>query len=111
MQETYFSSTEDIYAIIGPTISICCYSVGDDVYKQLSNTVSDMDRFSTNIYDIHYVDLKGINKQQLIDVGIPKNNIDVAPYCTSCNNDLFFSYRKESNTSSRHSAVLKLIKK
>ena len=33
---------------------------------------------------------------------------DVCPYCTVCNNDLFFSYRNENATTNRHSAVIKL---
>ena len=52
------------------------------------------------------VDLKGINARQLQEVGVEK--IDICPYCTSCNNDLFFSYRKENKTTNRHSAVIKL---
>ena len=111
MKDKYFSNPKNIYAIIGPTISICCYGIGDDVFDQLKASVSKIDKYTTNIYDRKYVDLKGINKQQLRDIGVPRKNIDICRYCTCCNNDLFFSYRKESGTSSRHSAVLKLIKK
>ena len=53
-----------------------------------------------------YVDLKGINKRQLEEAGVKE--IDVCPYCTVCNNELFFSYRKENATTNRHSAVIKL---
>lgn len=109
MKQEYFTNNDDIYAVIGPTIAICCYNIGEDVYEKLKQTVSDMEPYETFVYDKIYVDLKGINKQQLIDFGVPKNNIDVCPYCTSCNNDLFFSYRKEKGITSRHSAVLKLI--
>ncbi|MGN1153177.1 MAG: peptidoglycan editing factor PgeF [Candidatus Gastranaerophilaceae bacterium] len=108
MKETYLSNVNDIYAVIGPSIAICCYNVGEDVYKQLKSSVSNILPFENHIYDKIYVDLKGINKQQLIDIGISKDNIDVCPYCTSCNNDMFFSYRKEHGTTSRHSAILKL---
>jgi len=108
MKKEYLTNLEDVYAIIGPTIAICCYCVGEDVFNQLKNTVSNIEPYSTSIYDKIYVDLKGINKQQLIDIGVPNHNIDVCPYCTSCNNDMFFSYRKENGTTSRHSAVLKL---
>ena len=53
-----------------------------------------------------FVDLKEINKRQLEEIGIEK--IDVCPYCTVHNNDLFYSYRNENGTGKRHSAVLKL---
>ena len=58
-----------------------------------------------------FIDLKGINKQQLIESGVKPTNIDICPYCTVCDNNLFFSYRKENATTNRHSAVIKLINK
>lgn len=110
MQSEYYTKPENLYAVIGPTIAICCYCVGEEVFEQLKSTISDIEPYNRQIYEKIYIDLKGINKQQLIEFGVPKNNIDVCPYCTSCNNDLFFSYRKEYGTTSRHSAVLKLNK-
>ena len=111
MQEKYLSQPEDLLVVIGPTIAICCYSVGEDVFNKLNSTINDITPYYTTVYDKIYVDLKGINKQQFIDLGVKRNNIDVCPYCTSCNNDMFFSYRKEQGTTSRHSAILKLKKK
>ncbi len=111
MQEKYLSQPEDLYIVIGPAIAICCYSVGEDVFNQLKTTLIDISPYFTTVYEKIYVDLKGINKQQFLDIGVPRENIDVAPYCTSCNNNLFFSYRKEHHTTSRHSAILKLKKR
>lgn len=106
MIELYNSKPENIVAVIGPAIGFCCYNVGEEVYKKLSETVNDFN----GLYEIRqgniYVDLKNINKKQLEEIGV--NKIDVCPYCTVCNNDLFFSYRKENATPYRHSAVIKL---
>ena len=42
----------------------------------------------------HYLlDNKGLNKQQLLNLGVLEENIQVTPYCTNENNDLFFSHR------------------
>ena len=105
----YSNSTfKDMYAVIGPAIGSCCYNVGDDVIMGVKTSIIDYSNVF-NIFDNNtYVDLKGVNKQQLLELGIPTENIDICPYCTSCNNDLFFSYRKENGTTSRHSAVIKL---
>lgn len=108
MKEEYYTSTKDLYAVIGPTIAICCYGVGEDVFEQLKDSVSVIEPYNRQIYEKIYVDLKGINKQQLLDIGVARQNIDVCPYCTSCNNDMFFSYRKEQGATSRHSAILKI---
>lgn len=96
------SNPKDIIAVIGPAISLCCYEVGEEVFEQLKATVNNFD----GLHNGKKVDLKGINARQLEEIGVEK--IDICPYCTCCNNDLFFSYRKENGTTNRHSAVLKL---
>lgn len=96
------SNPKDIIAVIGPAIGICCYEVSEEVRDKLLQTVKNSD----GLYNNRNVDLKGINARQLQEVGVEK--IDICPYCTSCNNDLFFSYRKENGTAKRHFAVLEL---
>lgn len=93
---------KDTIVVIGPTIGLCCYEVSDDVKTKLLQTVKD----TANLYNNCNVDLKAINARQLQEVGVEK--IDICPYCTSCNNDLFYSYRKENGTMQRHFAVLQL---
>lgn len=106
MKDEFGSKPKNLKSAIGPAISFCCYNVGEDVYRQLSQTVDDF----SGLYEVRqgniYVDLKGINKRQLEEAGVKE--IDVCPYCTVCNNELFFSYRKENATTNRHSAVIKL---
>ena len=94
------SNPEDVVVIIGPAISICCYEVSEEVKGQLLSTINNKEGsfFKRNI------DLKKINAQQLIEIGV--KNIDICPYCTSCDNDKFFSYRKENGTLDRHYACL-----
>lgn len=93
---------KDVIAIIGPAIGLCCYEVSEEVREKLLQTVND----TTGLYQNKNVDLKQINARQLQEIGIEK--IDICPYCTSCNNDLFYSYRKENGTTQRHYAVLLL---
>ena len=101
------SKPENITALIGPAIGYCCYNVGEEVFRELSKTVVNFDGLSEIRQGNIYVDLKNINKRQLEETGIKK--IDVCPYCTVHNNDLFFSYRNEKATTKRHSAILKLV--
>ena len=96
------SNPKDIIAIIGPAIGLCCYEVSDEVRGKLLETVSD----TTGLTQDKNVDLKQINARQLQEIGVTK--IDICPYCTSCNNDLFYSYRKENGTLERHYAMLML---
>lgn len=96
------SNPQDIVALIGPAISQCCYEVSEEVRDELLATVDNTE----NLFKGRNVDLKRINARQLEEIGV--TNIDICPYCTSCDNDLFYSYRKENGTKDRHFAVLKL---
>ncbi len=107
MGKDYNTRPEDIIAVIGPAIGFCCYNVGEEVFEKLSATVKNFDKLSEIRQGNIYVDLKNINKRQLEEIGVKK--IDVCPYCTVHNNDMFFSYRNENATTNRHSAVLKLV--
>ncbi len=97
------SAPQDIIAVIGPAIGLCCYEVSEEVRSKLLSTVSD----TTGLYKGRNVDLKKINTRQLEEAGV--KNIDICPYCTSCSNDLFYSYRKENGTTERHYALIKLL--
>ena len=99
------SIPENISAAIGPAISVCCYDVGMEVFEALRQTVSDFTGLFQERGGKIYVDLKSINARQLEEIGV--KNIDICPYCTVCDNDMFFSYRKENATTNRHSAVIK----
>lgn len=99
MSANFGTKPENIVALIGAAIAICCYEVSEEVRDTLLATVEN----PIGLYEGRNVDLKGINAQQLREIGV--KNIDVCPYCTSCNNDLFYSYRKENGTKERHLAV------
>ena len=108
MEDIFNTNPLKTYAIIGPAIGKCCYEVDGEVIEQLKKTVkADNGMFEKKLLK-YYPDLKLINKRQLAEAGLPEEQIDVCPFCTSCRNDLFFSYRRENGTTSRHSAVIKL---
>lgn len=101
MVKNFSCNPEDIIALIGPAIGKCCFEVKEDVLKKLINSV---DNQCSNAFSKNHADLKLINKFQLLVCGVKK--IDVCEYCTSCQNELFFSYRKEKCKMARHSGVI-----
>jgi hypothetical protein len=106
------SNVENLVVAIGAGIGKCCFDVNEDVFEKIFRGISK--NLATQIglffYDKqcnkYYVDLKLVNKYLLNQVGVHK--IDVSDYCTSCQNDIFFSYRKENGITARHSAFLKI---
>ena len=108
MAITKSDDLKNIYVIIGAAIGGCCYNVGEEVIEGVKNSVDDYSDLFKKDGDKVFVDLKLTNARQVEEMGVPKSNIDICPYCTSCRNDMFFSYRKENGTSNRHNAVIKL---
>ena len=98
----YSTKPEELIVLIGPAISECCYEVSEEVRDTLLSTVKS----TKDLYKNRNVDLKKINARQLEEIGV--KNIDICKFCTSCNNDLFYSFRKENGTKERHFAVVKL---
>lgn len=108
MEITKSDDLKNIYVVIGAAIGGCCYNVGDEVIEGVKSSVDDYSDLFRKDGEKVFVDLKLTNARQVEEMGIPKSNIDICPYCTSCRNDMFFSYRKENGTSNRHNAVIKL---
>ena len=102
MKENYNTNTEDVVAIIGPSIGKCCYEVSYDLVEKFSALLPNADE---KIYEIrdekYYLDLWEINTQILKEFGVLKSNIINMNICTSCNCDRFFSYRKHEKTPKR----------
>lgn len=96
---------ENITALIGPAIGKCCFETDEDVFEQIVQN-----KAQTQVYEKkgpkYFIDLKLINKYQLIDAGVM--DIDMCDYCTCCMSDIFFSYRKENGLTARHSAIVKI---
>jgi hypothetical protein len=47
------------------------------------------------------LDLAEANRRQILNCGIPEENIDVSDLCTSCRQDLFFSHRDSGGITGR----------
>lgn len=107
MIKEFNSSPSNIVAAIGPTIDECCFEIGENVYKMLKSSINEQETPFKIKNEKIFANLKKINYIQLLDTGVEK--IDLCNYCTSCSNELFFSYRKENGTTNRHSAIVKLV--
>jgi hypothetical protein len=109
MIEKYHSKIEDIEAAIGPSISKCCFEVGEEVFTEVRDTLLWSDPFcSKNIHAKWMIDLQGIIKKTLLNTGIPKENIFDAGICTKCNKDIFFSHRGDNGKTGSLAAIMML---
>jgi len=88
------SKPKNILVGIGPHIGSCCYNVSQDRADRFKKEFADLkDMISYKNGTIH-LDLLVPTVVQLIKVGVLRDNIEIASNCTSCQNDEFFSFRK-----------------
>lgn len=107
MQVEYGTKGPDCQAYIGACIGYTNFEVGEDVSQHFEP------RFKR--YDLQkqkwFVDLKAVNRQQLIDFGVLQQNIELSVYCTVKDEALFFSHRRDKGLSGRMMAVIGLKKR
>ncbi|MBU1326645.1 peptidoglycan editing factor PgeF [Patescibacteria group bacterium] len=87
----------DIVASIGPHIGMCCYDVGEERAKMFQKAFGNDRKIVSITERAWHLDLGMANRKQLLDSGVLIEHIDAPPVCTSCLNNKFFSYRKDSS--------------
>ena len=84
---------------LGPAIGGCCYEVEDSCIEPFREQFMGWEKFVTaNSSGRFMLDLLKANEVDAVEAGILKENIHRSGECTSCNNDRWFSYRKEGTT-------------
>ena len=87
---------EDIIVVIGPHIGMCCYDVPEDRVKQVQLVYGADEKVACKTGGLWHMDIGYMNLLQLKRAGILEQHIDASPSCTSCQHDLFYSYRKDT---------------
>lgn len=108
MSEQFGTKPEDCLVGIGPSIGSCCYEVGDAVFDKIKAQFANWEEFIHPYGEKTHLDLWKMNRMQLEDLGVKSSNIIVSNVCSSCNKDLFFSYRAEDGSTGRIGAVIVL---
>lgn len=85
-----------ICAAFGPHIGFCCYNVPEDRIRLFEDRFGRDEKTAVRIDGRWHLDIGWVNYRQLLAVGITVDHIDAPPTCTSCQNDTFFTYRKDS---------------
>ncbi len=84
-------------AVIGPGIGPCCYEVGDEVLDAFSG-------LGGGIATGRMLDLVEVARRQLGAAGVER--IEAAGLCTSCEEGLFFSFRRDGERAGRQAGLV-----
>jgi YfiH family protein len=109
MTAEYKTKPPDVRVAIGPAAGACCYEVGTDVIDPFRKSFPHQDLFSETREGHACIDLLKANREQLVSAGVNPNKINIAPLCTMCRTDLFFSYRREKNVSGKVGRLMSVI--
>jgi hypothetical protein len=93
---------EDVVGFVGPSASVCCYEVGDEVAEQFDG------RFAERKNGTARLNLKAANVEQLVQAGIRRDAIEISPSCTIHDTNLH-SYRRDDTKSGRMLATIGLV--
>ncbi len=107
-----------LVAAIGPAIGCCCYEVGEEVARAVATAsgvgmgavterVEPEGRRSQGRPGGRVrLDLRRAVAIQLERAGLDERRIRVAPWCTACSADLFFSHRRQGQAAGRQLATI-----
>lgn len=110
MAEVFASKPADLVCAIGPAAGCESYEVGQEVIDIFDRNFAAAGKYFTETRPGHaLVDLKRANEDQLASLGVSRENVYTAPYCTMERTDLFFSYRIEKVKYGRTGRLLSVI--
>jgi YfiH family protein len=107
MQKEFGSDPRRLIAAIGPAIGPECYEVDEAVMAPVRGTFSFWQTISTpRSVGKWGLDLVGLDKRDLLSIGLLEENIHSLGMCTSCKRDLFYSFRAEGRTGRMLSVIM-----
>ena len=89
--ELFLNNSKDWQVFVGPHIEACHFEVQEDVAEMFAEYPEFIIQQSGKMF----VDLSGIIKKQLLEIGIPEGNIDFSSECTYCEDKKYFSWRRD----------------
>lgn len=94
MKERYGTDACNVKAVIGPSISLEAFEVGDEVYDVFAAVAFPMELIARKVGEKWHIDLWEANRLQLLACGVKPSAIEVCGICTYNNVENFFSARR-----------------
>jgi YfiH family protein len=92
---------ESVRAWLGPSIGACCYEVGPEVASRFAGGFARASKEGKSL-----LDLPGVVEDQLVEAGIPPENVTSHSGCTMCGGERFASYRRDGEKAGRMIALI-----
>lgn len=111
MTAVYGADPADILAAIGPGIDQCCFETHEDVPNAMTAALSSDSLPFLHLLDNgkFSVDLKGINARRLELAGLDPAHIDLCRDCTCCQEEKYWSHRRQGTQRGSMASVIMLL--
>lgn len=111
MHAEFGTQPDNLFAAIGPSIGVCCYTVGQEVRDQFQEQFAYSDELFRPLppedgRSKFRIDLWKANRRQLLDAGIDAARITTVGECTACTTEAsgeqrYFSHRAQAGRTGR----------
>lgn len=115
MIKEYGTNPKDLIAYISPCIQKCCFEVDEELANEFQNKFNYINNFISKgeIKDDkqkYFIDTVKINIEEMLKLGIQKNNIFTDNICTKCESNKYHSYRVDKEYAGRNCCLVALRK-
>jgi YfiH family protein len=102
MAERFGTDPKSLLGAVGPSIGPCCYEVDHHVCSSFSEHSGRWTAWARPSAPGRWkLDLPRANIEMMTSVGVPGENITCFRTCTCCQEDLFFSHRRDNGITGR----------
>lgn len=110
MKDVYGCRSENILAAIGPGIGPDCFETHEDVPNAMTAALSTavLQHIKIKENGKFSVDLKGVNAMRLEQAGLDPAHIAVSQVCTACDQERFWSHRRQGTSRGSMAAAIQL---
>ena len=107
MKSEYNIDLTAMKVLIGPCICRDCFTIKNDVYEQFKEKLPPALKYIRRINEEQYsMDMAGVIMESLTKIGIAGENIINSGSCTSCNEGLFYSHRRDKGQTGAMAGII-----
>lgn len=103
---------ERICAAVGPCIRACCFQTGPEVVRAmealLGGDTDGLVRADPSDEEKFLLDLPGVVRRRLEQLGVPAENIDDVSECTRCHPEKYWSHRRHGERRGSQASIIML---
>lgn len=96
---------KNIKATLGPSINSCCYAITKERAETFQNTFEHARKALETRNGQVYIELKKIITEELLRLGVKKDNITSVHECTKCGNN-YYSFRRDFENTGLFASII-----